>query len=71
MFRKLAFIGSAFALASLPVAGSLAAQDRSSAPVHGANGLKGQNTVVFLGTIAAVALAVVLLPEGNKNSVSP
>ena len=70
MFRKLALIGSAFALASLPVAGTLAAQERASAPVQHANGLKGQNTVVFLAAIAVVALAVVLLPEGNKNPAS-
>ena len=71
MFRKLALIGSAFAFASVPVAGSLAAQGRASAPVAGANDLKGQNNFVFFGAIIAVALAVVLLPEGNKNPVSP
>lgn len=71
MVRNLAFIGVALALASAPVAGSLAAQNRANAPVAGASGLKGQSTGVFLAGIAAVVLAVVLLPDTNKNPASP
>lgn len=71
MVRNLAFIGVALALASAPVAGSLAAQSRASAPIEGASGLKGQSTTVFLAGIAAVVLAVVLLPDTNKNPASP
>ena len=59
-------IASALGLAVAPIAANAA--QRVSAPVTGENALKGQGTLFFLAGIAAVALAIVLLPEDQPAS---
>lgn len=66
MIRKIALATAAAGLAIAPIGASLA---REAAPVQGENRLAGQGTLFFLGGIALVALAVVLLPEDRP--VSP
>lgn len=65
MSRKIALATAAAGLAIAPI-GAMA---REAAPVQGENRLAGQGTLFFLGGIALIALAVVLLPEDRP--VSP
>lgn len=60
MIRKFALAAAAAGLAAAPLGASLA---REAAPVSGGNELAGQSTLFFLAGIAAIALAVVFLPE--------
>lgn len=66
MIRKLALTAAPLGLAASPVAAE--ALSRASASVEGENGLSGQGTLFFLAGIAAVALAVVFLPEDTPAS---
>ena len=63
--RKIVLVAAAAGLASAPVGASLA---REAAPVERENQLSGQGTLFFLAGIAAVALAVLLLPEDQPAS---
>ena len=65
MTRKISLVVAAAGLAVAPVGASLA---RESAPVAGENELAGQGTLFFLGGIALIALAIVLLPEDRPAS---
>lgn len=64
MVRKIFLGAAALAMGALPVA-TLA---RQAEPVAGENELAGQGTIFFLAGIAAVALAIVLLPEDEPAS---
>lgn len=66
MTAKLIVATSALGLAVAPIAAN--ATQRSAAPVEGENGLQGQGTLFFLAGIAAIALAIVLLPEDQPAS---
>lgn len=66
MIRKTALAAAAIGLAAAPFAAS--AVVRSAAPVAGESELAGQGTLFFLGGIAFVALAVLLLPQDKPAS---
>lgn len=63
--RPVAMVAAA-ALAATPIAAE--ALTRDAAPIAGEQGLAGQGTLFFLGGIALIALAIVLLPEDEPAS---
>lgn len=66
MTGKFALAAAGLATGTLPIAAVGAT--RLAAPVSGESALAGQGTLFFLGAIALVALAVVLLPEDRPAS---
>ena len=65
MVRKTFLAAAALGIVALPAGATLA---REAAPVSGESELAGQGTIFFLAGIAAVALAIVLLPEDSPAS---
>lgn len=63
MAPKLIAIATALGLAT-----TASAAQRAAAPVQGESALQGQGTPFFLAGIAAVVLAIVLLPEDQPAS---
>lgn len=66
MSIRFALAAAALATAAVPVAAS--AVIRPAAPVRGESELVGQGTLFVLGVVAAIALAVVVLPEDQPAS---
>ena len=64
--RRFTLAAAAIGLAAMPITAS--AVSRENAPVSSEQGLAGQGTMFFLGAIAVIALAVVLLPEDQPAS---
>ena len=66
MLKSLIVAPAAIGLVVAPITAN--ATQRATAPVADENGLSGQGTIFFLAGIAAIALAVVLLPEDQPSS---
>ena len=65
MFRKIAFLAAGAGMVFAPLG---IASAREAAPVAHEGKLGGQSTTFFLAGIAAIALAVVFLPEDQPAS---
>lgn len=66
MSFRFVLAAAALATAAVPIAAS--AVERPAAPVSGDSDLGGQGSLFFLGVVAAIAVAVLLLPEDQPAS---